>query len=55
MQEWLEAKGDPEREKVIVNTRFGEAYERKGAFDSTDKFLQHREPYGAELPDGVLI
>ena len=55
MQEWLEAKGDPEREKVIVNTRFGEAYERKGAFDSTDKFLQRREPYGAELPDGVLI
>lgn len=55
MQEWLEAKGDPEREKVIVNTRFGEAYERKGAFDSTDKFLQRREQYGAELPDGVLI
>lgn len=55
MQEWLEAQGDPEREKVIVNTRFGEAYERKGAFDSTDKFLQRREPYGAELPDGVLI
>ena len=55
MQEWLEAKGDPERGKVIVNTRFGEAYERKGAFDSTDKFLQRREPYGAELPDGVLI
>ena len=23
MQEWLEAKGDPEREKVIVNTVLG--------------------------------
>ena len=55
MQEWLEAEGDPEREKVVVNTRFGEPYERKGAFESTDKFLQRREPYGAELPDGVLI
>lgn len=55
MQEWLEAEGDPEREKVVVNTRFGEPYERKGAFDSTDKFLSRREPYGAELPDGVLI
>ena len=55
MQEWLEAEGDPEREKVVVNTRFGEPYERKGAFDSTDVFLQRREPYSAELPDGVLI
>ena len=55
MQEWLEAEGDPEREKVVVNTRFGETYERKGAFDSTDEFLQRCEPYGAELPDGVLI
>lgn len=55
MQEWLEAKGDPEREKVVVNTRFGEPYERKGAFDSTDKFLARREAYGAELPDGVLV
>ncbi|MDM8108581.1 phage terminase large subunit family protein [Phascolarctobacterium faecium] len=55
MQEWLEAEGDPEREKVVVNTRFGEPYERKGAFESIDKFLQRREPYGAELPDGVLI
>lgn len=55
MQEWLEAEGDPEREKVVVNTRFGEPYERKGAFESTDRFLQRREPYGAELPDGVLI
>ena len=55
MQEWLEAEGDPEREKVVVNTRFGEPYERKGAFDSTDAFLQRREPYNAELPDGVLI
>ena len=55
MQEWLEAKGDPEREKVIVNTRFGEPYEQKGAFDSIDQFMQRREAYGAELPDGVLI
>ncbi len=55
MQEWLEAEGDPEREKVVVNTCFGEPYERKGAFDSTDQFLKRCEPYGAELPDGVLI
>lgn len=55
MKEWLEAEGDPEREKVIYNTRFGESYERKGSFESEDVFLQRREDYGAELPDGVLI
>lgn len=55
MQEWLEAKGDPEREKVVMNTRFGEPYERKGAFDDATIFLQRREVYGAELPQGVLI
>lgn len=55
MQEWLEAKGDPDREKVVVNTRFGEPYERQGAFESISGFLQRREYYGAELPDGVLI
>lgn len=55
MQEWLEAQGDPEREKVVVNTRFGETYEHKGAFDGIDGFLRRRETYDAELPDGVLI
>ena len=55
MQEWLEAKGDPEREKVVVNTRFGEAYERRGNFENEDIFLKRREKYDAELPEGVLI
>lgn len=55
MQEWLEAQGDPEREKVVVNTRFGEAYERKGNFESHDQFMRRRENYGAELPEGVLL
>lgn len=55
MQEWLEAQGDPEREKVVINTRFGEVYETKGAFDSIDAFLERRENYEAELPDGVLL
>lgn len=55
MQEWLEAKGDPEREKVVYNTRFGEAYEDKGSFEGPEIFLQRREQYGAELPEGVLL
>lgn len=49
MKEWLEAEGDPEREKVIYNTRFGESYERKGNFESEDIFIKRREDYGAEL------
>lgn len=55
MQEWVDAKGDPEREKVVVNTRFGEPYERARSYDNVDKLLARREPYNAELPDGVLI
>ncbi len=55
MREWLEAKGDPEREKVIMNTVFGESYKQKGAFEDEQIFLRRRESYGAELPDGVLL
>lgn len=54
MAEWLKAKGDAEREKVVCNTRFGESYERQGSFESEDIFLKRREEYKAELPDGVL-
>lgn len=55
MREWLEAKGDPEREKVIMNTVFGESYKQKGAFEDEQIFLRRREFYGAELPNGVLL
>lgn len=55
MREWLEAKGDPTREQVVVNTRFGESYAQLGAFEDEDIFLRRREAYGAELPDGVLL
>lgn len=55
MKEWLEAKGDPSREKVVMNTRFGESYAQTGAFEDETIFLKRRESYGAELPDGVLL
>lgn len=55
MREWLEAKGDPEREKVIMNTVFGESYKQKGAFEDEQIFLRRRESYGADLPNGVLL
>lgn len=55
MQEWSDAKGDPEREKVVVNTRFGEPYEREVNTTAVDTLLARREDYDAELPDGVLL
>ncbi len=55
MREWLEAKGDPTREKVVMNTRFGESYAQAGAFEDYQPFLRRREAYGADLPDGVLL
>ncbi len=55
MREWLEAQGDPEREKVVKNTRFGESYKQPGAFADEVQFLRRREKYGAELPDGVKV
>ena len=55
MREWLEAKGDPSREQVVVNTRFGESYRQPGAFEDHMMFMRRREAYGAELPDGVLL
>ncbi|MEG2344198.1 MAG: terminase gpA endonuclease subunit [Acidaminococcaceae bacterium] len=54
IKEYLEAKGDPEREKVIVNTRFAESYEVKSEFDENE-YLQRRETYDAEIPTGVLM
>ena len=55
MKEWLEAKGFPDREKVVMNTRFGETYRATGAFESDSFLLKRREKYGAELPEGVLL
>ncbi len=55
MKEWHEARGDPQREKVVVNTRFGETYHMIGAFDDETQFLRRREKYDAELPHGVLL
>ncbi len=55
MREWLEAQGDPEREKVVKNTRFGESYKQAGAFADEVPFLRRREKYGAELPAGVKV
>ena len=55
IKEWLEAKGDPEREKVVMNTRFGETYRQIGKFEDENIFLKRKEMYEAELPEGVLL
>ena len=55
MKEWLMAKGKPDRERVVMNTRFGETYKMPGAFEDERIFLRRRECYGAELPKGVLM
>lgn len=55
MLEWYEAKGNPETEKVVMNTRFGLSYKLQGTFTDENEFLRRREDYGAELPNGVLL
>ncbi len=54
MKEWYVARGDPMREQVVVNTRFGETYHLIGAYDDETQFMRRREMYDAELPHGVL-
>jgi phage terminase large subunit GpA-like protein len=53
--QWLKAKKDPEKYKVVKNTIFGETWEEEGEFENEDFLLERREEYPAELPDGVLI
>ena len=55
MREWLEARGDPTREKVIVNTRFAESYKEVGEYSDAEEFLSRREDYDCELPAEVKI
>lgn len=54
-QEWTEAKGDPAREQVIVNTRFGKSYKFTGEYKDENEFLQRREAYAGEVPDEVEV
>ena len=55
MREWLEAQGMPTREAVVYNTRFGLSYKLAGEYDDEKVFLDRRETYDAELPEGVLL
>ena len=55
MQEYETAKGNPAREAVVFNTRFGVSYKVTGEFKDETMFLNRREAYDAEIPAGVLL
>ena len=55
MREWLEAKGSPNREAVVYNTRFGLSYKFTGEYEDEKQFADRREDYGAEVPEKVCI
>lgn len=55
MREWLEAQGDPTREAVVWNTRFGLSYELRGQVSDESDLLRRREEYEAELPAQVKL
>ena len=61
IQQFLEAKGETNRLKVVYNTKFGKLWEERGDIMGEDEMLLRREDYGTtdqgepvELPEGVL-
>ena len=62
VREFLEAKDDPEKLKVVYNTLFGEVWEDRGDIPDDDAMLARREDYGTnadgspvEVPEGVFV
>jgi len=53
--EWLAAQKDPTLLKAFVNTRLGESYEDRNISVKPDLVLEHREPYPAQVPNGVGV
>lgn len=52
--QYLEAGKDPEKLKVVYNTKFGQLWENRGELEDEDELASRAEEYPAELPDGVL-
>lgn len=52
---FLEAGKDPEKLQTVFNTLFGELWEDRRELTTEEELLKRREPYEAELPDGVLL
>lgn len=55
VKEYLEAKDDEESMKTFVNTRLAEIYNPDTSIKDIEPLLARREPYNAELPEGVLL
>ena len=62
ISEFLYARNDPEKLKVVYNTKLGKLWEDRGDLEDEDTMLARREDYGTrddgspiELPDGVLV
>ncbi|HIS32251.1 MAG TPA: phage terminase large subunit family protein [Candidatus Limivivens intestinipullorum] len=60
--EFLQARDDPQKLKVVYNTKLGELWEDRGDTVDEDTMLARREDYGTnadgspvELPEGVLV
>ena len=53
-QEYVDAAGDPEKLKAVMNTRFGELWEERGDVEDEDFYFGRREDYG-KLENGVPI
>lgn len=53
--DYLNAGDDPRRLQVVYNTLLGEVYEYRGELEDEETMMERREPYPAELPDGVLL
>lgn len=60
--DFMSAKDDPQRLKVVFNTKLGWLWEDRGDIDDEDTFLSRCESYGTredgslvELPEGVLV
>lgn len=52
--DFLNAKDDPQKLKVVYNTQLGQLWEDRGDLETEDEMLARREDYG-ELPDGSPV
>lgn len=55
MREWSEARGKPDLEKVVYNTRFGLSYHPAGALEEETDSEKRLERYEAAIPRGVTV
>ena len=55
VKEFLNAKEDPARLKVWVNTYLGETWEEKGKQVDSHELYKRREEYASRIPEGVTL